>query len=164
MKPQNQAKTRKWLLLNSKQPEEGEFSQKELIEILKKDDERVNKKTLVRSTDTLVKEWQNIAQTEELESLRELLYKDTDQQIWPNPPEIEKRSGVLLSFLFVGLGQLYLGQAAKGGIIMAFQLIVGIILTTGLLCIPIWIIGMIDTYQLQKKLSNGQPIKKWDFF
>lgn len=152
-----------WSLMNGNQSEDGKFSEKDLMEMAKNYDPRTNKRTLVISEDLNMKIWQTIAQSEELEFVREHLYKDPDKLIWPRPPEQKKRSGVLLSFLVPGLGQIYLGQILKGVCVLLSTIFLGAI-TMGISYLPIWIAGMVDTHKLQKKFINGQPIKQWEFF
>jgi hypothetical protein len=149
--------------MNGEKEEVDKLTEKDLIEMAKNHDERINRKTLVRCEDSDIKDWQTVAQTDELEFVREHLYKEPGKLIWPKPPEERKRVGVLLSFLFPGLGQLYLGQVLKGVCVLLGALFLGVI-TVGLLFILIWIVGMIDTHKLQKKLKLGQPIKQWEFF
>lgn len=148
-------------IMSSNQQEEGVFTEKQLFEMAKNKDERINRKTLVRFGES--EPWQTIAQCEDLESIREYLYKDADNLVWPKPPKQGERSAVLLSFLITGLGQVYLGQIAKGACIF-LGIIVVAAFTLGIGAIPIWIAGMVDAHKIQKKLLSGQPVKKWEFF
>ena len=72
----------------------------------------------------------------------------------------------ILSVLIVGLGQIILGQTAKG----ITMLMVVIILTAGtcgygLLLAPIiWVISGLDAYKIANKLKQGNPVGAWDFF
>lgn len=154
----------KWLLMNAKRQEDGVFTEKELIEIAKNKDERINRRTLVCPADSANSEgWQTIAQCEDLEPIRELVYKDAGELIWPKLPKQGKRSGVFLSFLLPGLGQIYLGQLIKGICIFIGAIIVGVF-TVGIGSILIWIVAMVDANKIQKKLLSGQPVKQWEFF
>lgn len=148
-------------IMNGKQQEDGMFTEKQLLEMAKNQDERINRKTLIRSGESA--HWQTIAQCEDLEFIRECLYKDADNLVWPKPPKQGKRSAVLLSFFITGLGQIYLGQLAKG-VCIFLGIVVVAAFTFGIGVIPIWIAGMVDAHKIQKKLLSGQPVKKWEFF
>ena len=64
-------------------------------------------------------------------------------------------TAMILSCLWVGLGQIYLGQTLKGLAIMASALMLG----------PIsWVVGMVDAYKIGKKLETGQSVGGWEFF
>lgn len=152
-----------WTLMNGGMEEAERFTEKELVEMAKNRDGRINRRTLVRSFDSGIKNWQTVAQTEELEFGREHLYKDPEKLIWPKPPDERKRFGTLLSFLLLGLGQMYLGQVVKGLSVLVGTVILGAA-TMGTLVFPIWVAGIVDTYKLQKKLGSGQPIHEWEFF
>lgn len=152
-----------WSLMNNGQVEAGEFVVKNLIEMAENHDQRVNIRTLVRCEVAGVKEWQSIAQTEELQFIREHLYKDPGELIWPRPSKHKKKSAVLLSFLLSGLGQVYLGQVVKGTCIIIAEIFLAAV-SFGVLAIPVWIAGMVDANKIQKKLGMGQPVKKWEFF
>jgi TM2 domain-containing membrane protein YozV len=82
----------------------------------------------------------------------------------PTPQKVEyverKSSGIaaVLSFLFVGLGQIYNGQIGKGisfiiiGVICLFL----IIFLIGLLLYPLfWIYNIYDAYDTAKKINAG---------
>jgi TM2 domain-containing membrane protein YozV len=82
-------------------------------------------------------------------------------QIQPaNPPKDPIIALVLSLLLLGGAGQIYLGQTTKG--------IVIIVLTLLLSCIGIgfivWIVGVIDAYQIATMLKNGQSVGEWQFF
>lgn len=151
----------KYLMMNFNKEEEGLFAEKDLLDMAKNHDERINRNTLVCLQNSSA--WQSIAASEELEFVRDILYKDSSKLIWPRPPKKGKRSGVLISFFLPGVGQIYLGQIPKGACILSAHLLIGLV-TWGVGSLPIWILGMIDTYKLQKKLLSGQPIRQWDFF
>lgn len=94
-----------------------------------------------------------------------------DAEICPNcgvragrvRPTAQKSPGIaaVLSFLFVGLGQIYNGQIGKGivffvlGIILALTifLVIGIIL-----CPAFWIYNIYDAYNTAKKINAGEIV------
>lgn len=72
----------------------------------------------------------------------------------------------VLSVLLVGLGQILLGQTAKG-IIMLVGTILLVIFTCGygLILAPfIWLISGLDAYKIATKLQNGNTVGAWEFF
>ncbi len=72
----------KWLLMNGRRQEVGAFTEKELTEMAKNKDARINRGTLVRPADSASPEgWQTIAQREDMESIREFVYKDAGKLI-----------------------------------------------------------------------------------
>jgi len=76
------------------------------------------------------------------------------------PPVIKKDPTIaaILSFLFVGLGQIYNGQLGKGILFMIIQLInVGLCLVLiGFITAPLfWIYGVYDAYSTAKKINAG---------
>lgn len=150
-----------WVLKNGG-TEEGKYTEKELMDMILARDPKINRISLV-NTQIDQSEWKTIAQTEELDAVRRQLYPDSEKLVWPKPPSQTKRSGVLLSFLLPGLGQLYLGQTAKGFSTMVATIILSI-LTYGVAGFVLWIAGMVDTNKLQNTLKVGQPIKQWEFF
>jgi len=77
------------------------------------------------------------------------------------PPTQQKNPGIaaVLSFLFVGLGQIYNGQIGKGlaffvlGIVLAMSMFIII----GLILYPIfWIYTIYDAYNTAKKINTGE--------
>jgi TM2 domain-containing membrane protein YozV len=75
------------------------------------------------------------------------------------PPKFYKNpsTATILSFFFMGLGQIYNGQIGKG---IAFIVLYGISLLLmfiliGFVTTPIlWIVGMIDANKSAKKINN----------
>lgn len=92
--------------------------------------------------------------------------EDEDQsennQIEPD----ESKSAVLaaiLSLLFLGLGQVYLGQGKKGISMYIGGFIIGIV-TLGLAIIPMLIASAVDAYMIGRKLNSGTPVSNWEWF
>ena len=77
-----------------------------------------------------------------------------------NPPKDPVLALILSLLLLGGAGQIYLGQTTKG--------IVLIVATALLSCVGIgvivWIVGIIDAYQIATLLKNGQSVGEWQFF
>jgi TM2 domain-containing membrane protein YozV len=75
----------------------------------------------------------------------------------PNSP----KSPLLMAFLslfFAGLGQLVLGQVAKGLLLMFVSLLL-------IYIYPILaLIAGIDAYYIAKKLGEGRSVGRWEFF
>lgn len=72
----------------------------------------------------------------------------------------------VLSVLLVGLGQILLGQTAKGITILAGTVAL-VIFTCGwgaLLAPFIWLISGLDAYKIATKLKDGHSVKQWEFF
>ena len=79
----------------------------------------------------------------------------------PTVPAARKNEGMaaVLSFLFVGLGQIYNGEIGKGiifliiGIILVFTMFILI----GFILYPLfWIYNIYDAYNTAKKINAGQ--------
>lgn len=69
----------------------------------------------------------------------------------------------VLSFLILGLGQIILGQTAKGLTILIVGIIVGII-TLGISSFITVPISVIDAYLIAKKKKEGKVVGDWEFF
>ena len=69
----------------------------------------------------------------------------------------------LLTFLFVGLGHVVMGQTIKGlvFIVIGFCLLFSVV---GILVyIPLWVFLTIDAIKVAKKLNRGQSVGEWEF-
>ncbi len=86
-------------------------------------------------------------------------YKNADRLIFPTRKKYPWLAAVL-SFLFGGLGQVYLGQIMMGIVIMAID-IVAIFTTVGVGYFIIMIASVIYAYKDAKKLEEGKPIHPW---
>ena len=69
----------------------------------------------------------------------------------------------VLSFLILGLGQIILGQTAKGLTILIVGIILGVITFgfSSLIAVPI---SVIDAYLIAKKKKEGKVVGDWEFF
>ena len=77
------------------------------------------------------------------------------------PPRNMKSPGLaaVLSFLIVGLGQIYNGQIAKGLLLLLGAMISGVlmlILIGFLFWIVIWLYAVYDAYHTAKKINTGE--------
>jgi len=77
---------------------------------------------------------------------------------YPSPPPVYKNPGLaaVLSFFYMGLGQIYNGQIAKGiAFIVAYTISwVLIFILVGLLTTPVlFIYGMYDAYKSAEKIN-----------
>lgn len=83
--------------------------------------------------------------------------------IYQEPVYQQKNPGIaaVLSAVFVGLGQIYNGEIAKGLIFMVAYF-VSILLTfilIGIITTPIlWIFGIYDAYNTAKKINAGEIV------
>ena len=93
---------------------------------------------------------------------------DIDAEICPKcgvrvkaPTVGEKNPGLaaVLSFLIVGLGQIYNGQIGKG-IVLIICYVISILLVFIVIGIPLlvilWIYGIYDAYNTAKKINAGE--------
>ncbi len=73
----------------------------------------------------------------------------------------------VLSMLLTGLGQIIMGQSAKGFCMMLAAIFLGIpliILTFGVAIPLIWAVSAVDAYKIATKLKQGSPVGAWEFF
>ena len=77
-------------------------------------------------------------------------------------------AALLSFFLFGGVGQIYLGQTAKGAaLIGGFFVsicILSFIAIGPFLGFAICVIGAYDAYQIGTRLQNGESVAAWKFF
>jgi TM2 domain-containing membrane protein YozV len=69
----------------------------------------------------------------------------------------------ILSFLIVGLGQIILGQVAKGITMLVCAFIIGFI-TFGVGALILWVISAVDAYMIADKKQKGRYVGDWEFF
>jgi TM2 domain-containing membrane protein YozV len=91
-------------------------------------------------------------------------------KIMPSNPPKDPILMAVVSFFIPWLGQILIGQVAKGivMILMTPILVVLFVIVTlgmGLIVLPfISLVAVIDAYLLAKKLKEGQAIGNWEFF
>lgn len=83
--------------------------------------------------------------------------------VGPNQKPIGPWPAAICSLLIAGLGQMLLGQAAKGVLILLLAIVIGA-LTAGLAIVVIWPAAAIDAYCIAKKLRAGATVHTWEFF
>ncbi len=77
-----------------------------------------------------------------------------------NPPKDPTIALILSFFLAGGAGQIYLGQTIKG-----IAIIAATVLTSWFgVGVLVWILGIVDAYQIANRLKEGKPVKQWEFF
>lgn len=69
----------------------------------------------------------------------------------------------LLSFLLIGLGQMVMGQVAKGVLMLIGALVLGV-LTGCFACLITFPVSVIDACLIASKLRSGEAVGKWEFF
>jgi hypothetical protein len=82
--------------------------------------------------------------------------------VMPCIPPRDPTVMAILSAVAPGLGQLILRQTVKG--IVLFVLAIGLWSVIWIGTLAVWVVAIIDAYQIAVKLRNGQPVKQWEFF
>lgn len=77
-----------------------------------------------------------------------------------NPPKDPVLAALLSFILFGGAGHIYLGQTTKGIVICVASILLSCI-GVGVI---VWIVGVVDAYQIGMRLKNGQAVAEWEFF
>ena len=80
-----------------------------------------------------------------------------------NPPK-SPGLAALLSFLLVGMGQIYLGQVEKGLCMLGIVLLLIMSAVSGPLGLVILLLNVLDAFLLGRKVQQGQQIRKWQLF
>jgi len=80
-----------------------------------------------------------------------------------DPPKDPLLMGLLSGCCIAGLGQMILGQVAKGVVILLGAMVIGA-LTAGVGILVTWPLGGIDAYLVAKKLKDGKSVGQWEFF
>ena len=80
-----------------------------------------------------------------------------------NPPK-SPGLAALLSFLLVGMGQIYLGQVEKGLCMLVVVLLLIMSAVQGPLGVVILLLNVLDAFLLGRKVKQGQRIRKWQLF
>jgi len=69
----------------------------------------------------------------------------------------------VLSLLLAGLGQMVLGQVAKGVVVLLGTVVLGV-LTDGVAAPLLVVVGACDAFVIAKKLKEGRAVGYWGFF
>ncbi len=80
-----------------------------------------------------------------------------------DPPKDPVLMGVLSGCLIAGLGQIILGQTAKGIAILLGSMVLAVV-TVGISIFITWPAGGVDAYLIAKKLKEGKTVGQWEFF
>lgn len=70
----------------------------------------------------------------------------------------------LLSFLLVGMGQVYIGQVEKGFVLLGAVLLLLLTVVPGAPGLLILLANVLDAFLLARRLARGERVGKWDFF
>ena len=62
-----------------------------------------------------------------------------------------------------GMGQMILGQVGKGLVVLGGSVILAV-MTGGVSAFITWPASALDAYLIAKKLRDGQPVGKWEWF
>ena len=87
---------------------------------------------------------------------------NTSDMIQPSDPPKNAILALILSLLFGGVGQLYLGQTTKG-IILTVVWFLGWC-TFGVVSFVASIVGAIDAYMIADKLQKGEAVGQMQWF
>jgi|GEM_PF-5638240 len=70
----------------------------------------------------------------------------------------------LLSFLLVGMGQVYLGQVEKGLCLLVLVILLVMSSVPGPLGLILLLLNVLDAFLMGRKVKEGRQIRKWQFF
>jgi hypothetical protein len=70
----------------------------------------------------------------------------------------------LLSFLLVGMGQIYLGQVEKGLCMLGVVLLVIMSAALSPLGVVILFLNVLDAFLVGRRVRQGQQVRRWQFF
>lgn len=82
----------------------------------------------------------------------------------PNDQPKSPGLAALLSFLLVGMGQIYLGQVEKGLCMLAVVLLLIMSALMSPLGVVILFLNVLDAFVLGRKVKQGQQVGRWQFF
>ena len=91
----------------------------------------------------------------------------SDSECGPEAAATNTKSPVLaalLSFLMVGMGQIYIGQVEKGLTMIGVVLLLIVTVVLGPLGLMILLFNVVDAFVLARIVNKGKPIRKWQFF
>ena len=88
-----------------------------------------------------------------------------DRSLLPSTAQTKSPAlAALLSFLLVGMGQVYLGQVEKGLVMIGIVLLLILTVRLGPLEFFILLFNVLDAALLAWKAKAGEPIQRWEFF
>jgi molecular chaperone DnaK (HSP70)/TM2 domain-containing membrane protein YozV len=104
------------------------------------------------------------------DNIAEPVFLDVPPVRKPDPTLVQPSSNpqnpilmAVLSVLLPGLGQMILGQVAKGVVILVVFIAVGAI-TFGFGATVVLVLSAYDAYAIAVKLRDGKSVRKWEFF
>jgi TM2 domain-containing membrane protein YozV len=86
------------------------------------------------------------------------------QMVLPRNPPRSIGWMTFCGFLWAGLGQLILGQSAKGVVLMVADILLLPIPGGIIFSLILSIISAIDANKVAKRLGSGKPVDPWSFF
>lgn len=89
-----------------------------------------------------------------------------DEALCPPPRDDAKSPALaaLLSFLLVGMGQVYIGQLEKGLALLGAVLMLLLTSSPGAPGLLILLANVLDAFLLARRLARGERVGKWEFF
>jgi TM2 domain-containing membrane protein YozV len=89
--------------------------------------------------------------------------------VMPTDPPRDPTLMAILSLVVPGLGQIVLGQTAKGAAILVVFFGLNLMACCGVIfallgAIAVAVASIIDAHQIAVKLRSGQPVGQWEFF
>jgi hypothetical protein len=88
---------------------------------------------------------------------------ETSEMVYPSVPPKNPLKAFLLSFLVIGIGQMYAGQVTKGVALFILALIISVLIVPYAV-LGVWIISVFDAYYVARKLRRGFPVRQWEWF
>jgi TM2 domain-containing membrane protein YozV len=88
---------------------------------------------------------------------------ETAEMVYPSDPPRNPLIAFLLSFLVIGVGQMYAGQVTKGVGLFILALIISVLIVPHAV-LGVWIISVCDAYCVARKLRRGLPVRQWEWF
>ena|ERR1044071_8160620 len=98
---------------------------------------------------------------------RILTMLDQRRMVVSSTPATPPKSPVLaalLSFLLVGMGQIYLGQVEKGLCMLAMVLLLMMTNVLGAIGIVLLLLNVVDAFVIGMRMRDGKQIGNWQFF
>ncbi|HWF89517.1 MAG TPA: hypothetical protein VN659_11815 [Pyrinomonadaceae bacterium] len=92
---------------------------------------------------------------------------DRRRRVVSSTPATAPKSPVLaalLSFLLVGMGQIYLGQVEKGLCMLAVVLLLLMTDVLGAIGIALLLLNVVDAFVIGMRMRDGKQTGKWQFF
>ncbi len=88
---------------------------------------------------------------------------ETAEMVYPANTPKSPALAFLLSFLVIGVGQMYVGQVTKGVALFILALIISVLIVPYAV-IGLWGVAVLDAYFIARKLRRGHPVRQWQWF